>query len=200
MYRAYFSPFPKLDTGRLLLRRMEKWDLQDLYACYSEPAASRYAVWKPHPDLYYTKSYMQYVIRGYARQESMVFCIELKEQHRVIGTCSFTEMDEAYKIAEIGYTLSPAYWRCGYGTEAVAALVRFGFETIGLCRISARVMAENRASARLLRRLGFRQEGYLADGIYCKGALRDLCLFGLLQSEYRSRKEHGENQELSSQS
>lgn len=200
MYKTYFSPFPVLKTGRLVLRRMEKWDLRDLYACYSEPAASRYAAWKPHPDLYYTKSYMQYVMRGYARQESMVFCIELKEEGRVIGTCSFTDMDEAYKIAEIGYTLSPAYWHHGYGREAVAALVRFGFERIGLYRVSARVMAGNDASARLLQGLGFRKEGYLTGGIYCKGALRDLQLFGLLHTEYRSKMEYGKDQKLSGKS
>lgn len=201
MYSAYFSPFPALHTGRLLLRRMEKRDLRDLFACYSDPLASRFAAWRPHPDLWYTKGYMQYVLRGYARQESMVFCIALKAENRVIGTCSFTEMDEAYKVAEIGYTLSPAYWHCGYGAEAVTALVRFGFETIGLYRISARVMAENQASARLLQRLGFRQEGYLPGGIYCKGAPRDLCLFGLLQTDYWSwKKENGKNQKLPSRS
>lgn len=192
MYVKYFIPFPVLETPRLLLRRMENRDAKHLFACYHAPETARFSTWEAHPDLRFTKDYVQYVVRGYGRQESMVFCIVNKEENRVIGTCSFANMDSAYQIAEIGYTLSPAYWHCGYGTEAVSALLRFGFEKIGLRRISAQVMAGNSASVTLLQRLGFQQEGFLQDGVYCKGALHDLYLFGLLQTEYRRNKEINE--------
>lgn len=188
MYANYFLPFPTLHTKRLLLRRMEKRDAADLYACYRDPMVCRYAAWEPHSSLGYTKAYVRYVLREYRAHSSMIFCVVLKKENRVIGTCSFTEMDADYKVAEIGYTLSSAYWRQGYGSEAVSALLRFGFETVGLLRISARVMSENRPSVTLLRRLGFRQEGYLPGGMYCKGALRDLCLFGLLKKNYTGEK------------
>lgn len=188
MYDKFFIPFPKLETERLILRRMEKRDAADLFACFSDPGASRYSIWSPHRNLAYTKNYVRYMMRSYRAREAMVFCIVLKEENRVIGTCSFTEMDTAYKVAEIGYTLSPAYWHCGYGSEAVKALLKFGFETIGLLRVSARVMPENRASSKLLQRLGFKQEGYLSGGIYCKGRPHDVCLYGLLREEKQMEK------------
>jgi RimJ/RimL family protein N-acetyltransferase len=73
----------------------------------------------------------------------------------------------------------------GYATEAANALLRLGFETLGLRRIIARVDARNTASAAVLRRIGMRQEAYLVQNEWFKGEWTDEIDFAILSDEWR---------------
>ncbi|CUS06195.1 GCN5-related N-acetyltransferase [Candidatus Promineifilum breve] len=85
--------------------------------------------------------------------------------------------------ADIGYELAPDAWGHGYATEAARAIVRFGFETLGLHRISADTVADNTASARVLQKLGLTLEGRLRDKLYYKGRYWDVVLFGMIRPD-----------------
>ena len=85
--------------------------------------------------------------------------------------------------AEIGDDLGRDYWHQGYMSEALRAMLAYGFETLKLNRIEALVMPENEASATLLRRLGFSEEGVLREYAYFKGEYHDLRFFSLLRRE-----------------
>lgn len=80
--------------------------------------------------------------------------IALKEDDRLIGTCGFHEWKKAHYKAEIGYELSPEYWRNGMMTEAIGAILEFGFRVWGLNRIEAFIDPRNVASRKLLEKLG----------------------------------------------
>ena len=67
---------------------------------------------------------------------------------------------------ELGYILSPAYQRQGYGSEAAAALVRQALTTGGMHRVVAHCNPENTASWKLLEKIGFRREGLLRQNIF----------------------------------
>jgi RimJ/RimL family protein N-acetyltransferase len=82
--------------------------------------------------------------------------------------------------AEIGYWLGRRFWGRGVATAAVRAVLTYAFDTLGLRRIEARVFAWNPASAHILEKAGFRQEGRLRDAIVKDGERTDLLLFGLL--------------------
>ena len=73
-------------------------------------------------------------------------------------------------------------------TEALGAIIKFGFLTIGLNRIEALVMQENEGSIKLLERLGFHQEGILREfeNWGDKGHV-DLMMFSLLRSQYEGK-------------
>ncbi|MCB0183617.1 MAG: GNAT family N-acetyltransferase, partial [Caldilineaceae bacterium] len=85
---------------------------------------------------------------------------------------------------EIGYDLRQREWGKGIMAEALDAIIDFGFRDMGLQRVEALVMPENVASARLLRKLGFTEEGTLRDYDRFKGAFHDMRCFSILKQEY----------------
>jgi aminoglycoside 6'-N-acetyltransferase len=88
--------------------------------------------------------------------------------------------------AELGFTLAPAYQGKGYATEAVRGMLEHLFTERNLHRVSAECDARNTASARLLERVGFRQEGLRLSNTWFKGEWTDDLLFGLLRRDYLS--------------
>ena len=83
--------------------------------------------------------------------------------------------------AEIGYWLARAYWGQGIMTVAVGAVCRHAFETIELAKITAHVLPTNEASARVLVKNGFEQEGYFRRHFLKEGELIDTRAFGRLR-------------------
>lgn len=100
-----------------------------------------------------------------------------------VGTCGFHKWSRAHRRAEIGYDLSPQFWKHGYMGEAVEAMLDHGFGAMGLRRIEAIVAPANTASAALLQRLGFQHEAVLRDYYYRDGAFFDHYLFACLPSD-----------------
>jgi ribosomal-protein-alanine N-acetyltransferase len=73
-------------------------------------------------------------------------------------------------------------------TEALRAVIHNGFERMGLNRIDALVYVENVRSTRLMKRLGFKQEGLLRDYFYLDEKFHDHYLFALLQREWQAQE------------
>ena len=98
---------------------------------------------------------------------------------RLIGCCGLdgVELGKSHR-AEIGYGLGKPYWGQGIATAAVGALSCWAFEELGLVKLTAWVFAFNRASARVLEKCGFEQEGYLRQHYRKDGNLIDARLFG----------------------
>jgi RimJ/RimL family protein N-acetyltransferase len=90
---------------------------------------------------------------------------------------------------EVGYVLNPTLSGHGYATEAARALLRLGFEQLGLHRIVARIDEDNEPSARLARRLGMRQEARLVGNEFFKGRWSNELDFAMLADEWFAR--HG---------
>ncbi|HZN20772.1 MAG TPA: GNAT family protein [Micromonosporaceae bacterium] len=89
------------------------------------------------------------------------------------------------RSGELGYALRREDWGKGYATEATRLLITFGFDTLCLHRLQAACGPDNRASQRLLARLGFTPEGRLRDHVFTNGAWRDSLLYSLLEHEWR---------------
>ena len=87
--------------------------------------------------------------------------------------------------ADLGYELDPAFWGRGYATEAVRALIDFGFGELNLHRIWAYCLDENQPSWRVLERLGFRLEGRLRENEFMRGRWWDSRVYGLLAAEWQ---------------
>jgi RimJ/RimL family protein N-acetyltransferase len=79
------------------------------------------------------------------------------------------------------------YWGAGYATEAARATLRFGFTELHLHRIFGVCQAANGASARILAKLGIRQEAYLRESEWTKGQWRDIVLYALLDHEWAAQ-------------
>ncbi len=186
MYSRYFEPFPTLTTKRLRLRKMCMADVPALYSLCKLPESARFVEWSAHQSISETRNYVRWVISGYQKQYSTTWVIEKMSEKKIIGTCSFLNIDQHFKIAEVGYCLLPEEWGNGYASEAVWALLWYGFREIGFARIQARVMAENTRSAAVLDRLGFEKEGCLKNGVYCKNKAIDIFIYGITDGMYHN--------------
>jgi RimJ/RimL family protein N-acetyltransferase len=88
---------------------------------------------------------------------------------------------------EIGFAFARSHQGQGYAAEAATAMLRLAFEDLRFHRVCAVVIEGNDASARLLARLGFRQEARLVDGVHFKGEWATQLVFAMLEDEWRAR-------------
>jgi RimJ/RimL family protein N-acetyltransferase len=87
------------------------------------------------------------------------------------------------QAAKLGYAIRADQWGHGYATDAARTLATFGFETLGLHRISAAIGPDNEPSIALAKRLGMQYEGRIRDHVYTNGAWRDSLLYSALADE-----------------
>ena len=183
-----FSHMPELQTERLILRRIRVSDAEDMYHYARRPEVTRYLLWSPHPDIYHTQDYLRYLATRYAAGTFYDWGVILKQNGRMIGTCGFTTIDCAHDAAEIGYVLNPDYHGMGIATEAVEAVLAFGFDKLLLHRIEARFMEGNDASLRVMEKVGMRFEGWRRESMLVKGSYRTIGYSSILFDEYAKRK------------
>ena len=89
--------------------------------------------------------------------------------------------------AELGWVVAPAHRGQGYAVEAVRELVTIAFE-LGVRRVEASCFADNRASRRIMEKVGLRQEGYFVrESLHRDGTWRDGMTFALLAEEWDPR-------------
>jgi ribosomal-protein-alanine N-acetyltransferase len=95
----------------------------------------------------------------FAAYRGLAWAVTLKESGSVVGLFGFHFWDHYHRRAELGYDLAHAYWKQGLASQAVRAILRFGFEQMDLHRICSGMKADNQESVRLLERIGFAREG-----------------------------------------
>ncbi len=109
--------------------------------------------------------------------------ITLKNENLYLGDIGFLDIDAVNHRAEISYKLSRIHWNKGLITEALLAVLSYGFVELGLNRVTAYVHVCNGASQRVLRKLGFVEEGTLREHEYLYGDYANVLVFGLLKRE-----------------
>jgi RimJ/RimL family protein N-acetyltransferase len=118
--------------------------------------------------------------------DALTLGVELIASGELIGDVILMWHSAEHRGGEIGYVLNPDFGARGYATEAARALLRLGFEDLGLHRIVARVDERNDDSARLARRLGMRQEARLVQNEFFKGEWTNELDFAMLADEWRA--------------
>ena len=164
---------------------MEIDDAEDLYEYASDPATSEYTLWDVHKSINDTEQFLLNVISRYNKNLAENWCIVEKKSGCVIGTCGFVYWNPDNYYAEVGFALSPVYWRRGYMTEALNRVIEFGFEVMNLNRIEARCMLDNIGSAKVMEKVGMRYEGILRHVYYIKGSFLDLKMYSIIRDDLR---------------
>ncbi len=113
------------------------------------------------------------------------WAVTLKDNDALIGSCGFNSLNQKVQAGELGYELARPFWNRGIMTEAVIAATGYGFSRMGLARMEAWIMPENRASANLLLKVGFQSEGVVEGKGYWNGRFHDLELFSLLAEQWQ---------------
>ena len=178
-----FVRLPRLETPRLVIRRMTMADAEDIYEYGRDPEVSRHVLWDAYRRVGEARMYLKYVQRQYRLNEPASWGIELKATGRLIGTIGFMWWNQEYRSAEVGYSLSRAYWNQGLMTEALRAVIKFGFEEMNLNRIEAQHETTNPASGRVMEKVGMKKEGVLRQRLRNKGKFVDVALYSVLRGE-----------------
>jgi ribosomal-protein-alanine N-acetyltransferase len=169
------TPYPTLETERLILRRILPDDAGDLLNLYSSSEVVKYIELAPLANLDQALD----LIKKFDR-----WGIFLLEDTRLIGTCGYKEWDTARFRAEVNYALAPSSWGSGYMREALVAILDYGFHVMNLRRVEGLVDPEDTRSHNLLTGLGFRMEGVLREHDFVKGQFQDDMVFALLHDDW----------------
>ena len=179
--------FPSLATPRLHLRAFAEGDIARLVALAGDYEVAKNTLNIPHP---YTEAdawhWLHLTQQGYAQQSAYAFALELRATGEFVGGMGLT-LEPRFDRAEAGYWLGQPYWGRGLATEALAGVLRFGFEVLNLNKIYATHIAQNPASGRVMQKNGMRKEGELAQHTKRDGRYYDLWQYRLTQAEYVAR-------------
>ena len=146
-----------LQTDRLILRRFEQRDAEDLYSYLSDPEVVRFEPYKP---MSYKKAVQE--LQQRISSEEMI-AVEDKSSGRLIGNLYLGKRKN--NALEIGYIFNRNFWGHGYATESCSAVIDLAFSK-GIHRVYAECDPENTASWHLLERLGFIREAHLKQNVY----------------------------------
>lgn len=187
---AVFDRFPALSTERLHLVEIKQQHRGDLFQIFSNPEVTRYYNVVLLTEEEEAQKFIDYFSSRFAQRAAIRWGIAIKGNDGIIGTIGINNYTKDHR-ANIGYDLLPQYWNKGYMTEALGAVLHFGFRRLEINRMEAEVMQGNIASERLLRKLGFSKEGILREWMYWNGKHYDMSMFSLLRSDYEA-KSHNE--------
>jgi len=184
-----FHPFPNLETPRLRLTQVAPEHASRLFEIRINEDVMRY-IERPRPA---NLEDVMGLIRGtdelLSKNEGIGWSISLKEENEMIGMIGYWRMQPENQRGEIGYMLLPAYWGKGIMSEALAEVVRYSFEELGLHSIEADINPENLASAKILERHGFVREAYFKENIFWEGKYLDTAVFSLLVQDWKKPQE-----------
>ena len=179
-----FSMFPFLETMRLTLRQLSRFDDQAVFEIRNDYQVTKYNTGDAYTTIAQAQELIQSIRAEYVEKKTVRWGITLKPHDKVIGMVGFNYWDRIDHRASIGFDLRQDQWRKGIMSEAVQEVIRFGFENMGLNRIEADASIYNVGSMTLLQKVGFIQEGVQREQYYEDGNYHDLVLFALLKQEW----------------
>ncbi|MBQ7564447.1 MAG: GNAT family N-acetyltransferase [Lachnospiraceae bacterium] len=164
LYRYLRLPWVIAETERCVIRETTEQDLEALYEIYSEPSITKYTegLYRDREEeLAYIRDYIDHQYRFF---EFGIWSVLEKKSRRLIGRAGFSNR-EGFEEPELGYVIAAPYQGQGFATEVCTKLLAYGRDYIRFSGVNAFTVAENTASVRLLKRLGFvYREEILIDG------------------------------------
>jgi RimJ/RimL family protein N-acetyltransferase len=146
-------------TKRLVLRRPRLSDADDIFDHYAaDPEVTRYVTWRPYKDRTEVLPFLKSRLSRWDSGEEYSWALTVPQEDRVIGMIGCRVREHA---ADIGYVLSRKYWGRGYITEAGKTIVDWASGLESIYRVWAVCDVENKASVRVLEKLGMQREGIL---------------------------------------
>jgi [ribosomal protein S5]-alanine N-acetyltransferase len=182
-----FLERPTLVTARLVLRPHEPADAPRLQQLAGEWKVADTTLNMPHPYLDgMAETWIGNRAQEWRDRKGLALAVTLPGVG-LVGGVNFHDLSPRHHRAELGYWIGVEFWGRGYCTEAVAALVRFGFERMDLNRVFAIHMTRNPASGRVMQKLGMTHEGRLRRHVERWGKFEDIECYGLLREEWPKR-------------
>ncbi|HEX8230834.1 MAG TPA: GNAT family N-acetyltransferase [Chloroflexia bacterium] len=185
---------PALETERLVLRKLRMEDAEDMFEYGQDQEIAFRGLWPPLQTLEQSRADVADTLSGYAAGSEISWAIEHKADRKMIGRIGLGPYSRMNRRAEIGYALNRNYWGQGLATEAVRGVLGFAFGEMGLNRVQAIVLPDNKGSMRVLEKAGMQREGLLRKYQYVLGDYWDVYIYGVLKSDWEAG-DQGSSQE-----
>jgi len=181
MLQFNFTPFPVLETERLLLRRITDKDVNEIFELRSNPETMKYI---PRPLVKNSEDALEHIAMiedKIITNMGINWAITLKDSSKLLGIIGYYRLQPENYRAEIGYMLLPEFHGKGIIPEAVNRLITYGFEDLNLHSIEAIIDPENYASEKVLQKCGFIKEAHLKESDFYEGRFLDKVIYSLLE-------------------
>ncbi len=176
---------PTTISDRLILRPFTLADAPDVQRMESDRDIASTTLRIPHP---YEDGMAEEWIAAhqddYQLGLQVNFAITLNHDGSLVGNITL-RINQTDDNGELGYWIGKPYWNMGYATEATQAVIKYGFEVLGLHRIFAAHLTRNPSSGRVMQKAGLAYEGCFRSHAKKWGVFEDLAHYGILRSDYR---------------
>ncbi|RLL48325.1 N-acetyltransferase [Oceanobacillus piezotolerans] len=173
-----------LNTERLVLRPYELSDASKVQVLAGDKELAE-TTFLPHP---YTIELAENWISSHSQLmkngNAFPFAVILKTENKLVGTMTI-RVDKLHNKGELAYWIGKEYWGKGIATEAAKTVLEFGFGELGLNRVWAPIMSKNKASSKVMEKIGLKYEGTLKQDILRWGKYEDVDVYGILKEDYK---------------
>lgn len=172
----------KIETERLVLRRFVLEDADKMYQNWAgDSEVTKYLTWPTHESVEVTKRLLSECISSYSDEKQYQWCIAKKENDEPIGSISVVNSNEKAESFEIGYCISRAYWHQGITSEALAAVMKYLLDEVGVRRIESRHDPKNPHSGAVMQKCGLQYEGTRIQADWNNTGICDCALYGYVK-------------------
>lgn len=185
MLSINFHPFQNIETERLLLRRIDENDVEEVLALRGNPEIMKYI---PRPLAKSREDALEHIVMiedKIINNIGINWGITLKGNPKIIGIIGHYKISLENHRAEIGYMSLPETNGKGYMSEAIKAVVTYGFEQMNLHSIEAIINPENIVSEKVLQKNGFLKEAHLLENEFWEGKFWHTVIYSLLKSNWK---------------
>lgn len=176
--------FPTLHTPRLTLGQLEINDIPTIIEYASNPNISKMLRTMPYP--YAEKDAIFWLNRSrttFEKETAYIFRIGLADTGEFMGGIGL-HIKQEHQKAIIGYWIGESFWGKGYMTEALSAVLKFGFETLNLNKMQAVHKENNPQSGKVMIKNGMIKEAEMVDDEFKDGQFYTLIQYRLTKREY----------------
>jgi [ribosomal protein S5]-alanine N-acetyltransferase len=176
--------FAELMTERLLLRKFDLDDIEGVTALAGAYEIADTTLRIPHPYTeMHAKEWIEQQYMWLNQNLSVTWAITIKASGELIGAIGLMNFNEPFAHAEMGYWIGKPFWGKGYATEAGQAIIKYGFDILGLNRIHAHHFSRNTSSGKVLLKIGMQHEGTFRQHIKKWDKFEDIELYGILKKD-----------------
>lgn len=177
MLNLQFTPFPVLETERLLLRKVRMSDAEVLFKLRSNANAMQYIPRELPKTIDDSKKMIKRIYRMERSNKGINWMIEVKENKDAIGYIGIFRIKKEDHRGEIGYMILPEFWRKGYASEALKAIEKLAFMHFKFHSLEADIDPENTSSRKVVESNGYALEAHFKENLFWQGKYLDSVIY-----------------------
>ena len=184
MLTLSFTPFPILESNRLLLRAVTPEDVNEVYELRSNPETMKFI---PRPLVTSPEVAMEHIemiTKKIETNEGINWAITLKGNSKLLGIIGHYRIQPENYRSEIGYMILPEYQNQGITSEAIHLVLDYGFNQLNFHSVEAIIEPKNHASSKVLEKNGFVKEAHFLEDVFWNGQFIDSAVYSLLKRNF----------------